>query len=31
MRDAFDTVGKDGKVWVMPYGNTTLPVVHSSE
>jgi len=31
LRDAFDTVGKDGKVWVMPYGNTTLPVVHSSE
>ncbi len=31
MRDAFDTVGKDGKVWVMPHGNTTLPVVHSSE
>lgn len=31
LRDAFDIVGRDGKVWVMPYGNTTLPVVHSSE
>ncbi len=31
LRDAFDIVGRDGKVWVMPYGNITLPVVHSSE
>jgi len=31
LRDAFDIVGKDGKVWVMPYGNITLPIVHSSE
>jgi len=31
LRDAFDVVGKDGKVWVMPYGNITLPIVHSSE
>lgn len=31
LRDAFDIVGKDGKVLVMPYGNTTLPVIHSSE
>jgi len=31
LRDAFDTTGKDGKVWVMPYGNITLPVVKSSE
>ncbi len=31
LRDAFDIVGKDGKVWVMPYGNVTLPIVHSSE
>ncbi len=31
LRDAFDLVGKDGKVWVMPYGNVTLPIVHSSE
>lgn len=27
LRDAFDVTGKDGKVWVMPYGNITLPVV----
>jgi len=31
LRDAFDIVGKDGKVWVMPRGNVTLPMVHSSE
>jgi len=31
LRDAFDIVGKDGKVWVMPHGNVTLPIVHSSE
>ncbi len=31
LRDAFDIVGRDGKVWVMLYGNITLPVVHSSE
>jgi len=31
LRDAFDVVGKDGKVWVMPHGNITLPIVHSSE
>ena len=31
LRDAFDIVGKDGKVWVIPYGNVTLPIVHSSE
>jgi len=31
LRDAFDIVGKDGKVWVMPHGNITLPIVHSSE
>jgi nickel-dependent lactate racemase len=31
LRDAFDVVGKDGKVWVMPHGNSTLPIVHSSE
>jgi len=31
LRDAFDIAGKDGKVWVMPYGNITLPIVNTSE
>jgi nickel-dependent lactate racemase len=31
LRDAFDITGKDGKVWVMPYGNITLPFVKASE
>jgi len=31
LRDAFNITGKDGKVWVMPYGNITLPVVKASE
>jgi nickel-dependent lactate racemase len=31
LRDAFNIIGKDGKVWVMPYGNITLPVVKASE
>jgi nickel-dependent lactate racemase len=31
LRDAFDIVGKDGKVWVMPHANSTLPIVHSPE
>ncbi len=31
LRDAFDLVGKDARVWVMPHGNITLPIVHSSE
>jgi len=31
LRDAFDITGKDGKVWVMPYGNITLPVIKTSE
>jgi len=31
LRDAFDITGKDGKVWVMPHGNITLPVVKASE
>jgi len=31
LRDAFDITGKDGKVWVMPHGNITLPVLKSSE
>jgi len=31
LRDAFDMVGKDARVLVMPHGNITLPIVHSSE
>ena len=31
LRDAFDLVGKDARIWVMPHGNITLPIVHSSE
>jgi len=31
LRDAFDIVGKSSKVWVMPYGNTTLPIVETTE
>jgi len=30
LRDAFDTAGKDGKVWVMPHGNTTLPIIKTA-
>jgi len=31
LRDAFDITGKDSKVWVIPHGNITLPVIHSPE
>ena len=31
LRDAFDIAGKDAKVWIMPHGNNTLPIVNSSE
>jgi len=31
LRDAFDITGKDAKVWVMPHGNITLPIVKTSE
>lgn len=31
LRDAFDIAGKDAKVWVMPHGNNTLPILNSSE
>jgi len=31
LRDAFEITGKDGKVWVMPQGNITLPVTKTSE
>jgi len=30
LRDAFDVVGKDGKVWVMPHGNVTLPIIKTA-
>jgi len=29
--DAFDIVGKDARVWIMPHGNITLPIVQTSE
>lgn len=31
IRDAFDLVGKNAKVWAMPYGNLTLPVMKTME
>jgi nickel-dependent lactate racemase len=31
LRDAFEITGKDGKVLVIPHGNTTLPIVETSE
>jgi len=31
LRDAFDIAGKNAKVWVMPHGNATLPVVKAME
>lgn len=31
MRDAFDLAGKNRKVWVIPYGNITLPFVRPSD
>lgn len=31
LRDAFDIAGKDAKVWVMPHGNNTLPILNSLE
>jgi len=31
LKDAFEIVGKDGKVWVMPHGNATLPIVQAVE
>jgi len=30
LRDAFDTVGKDGKVWAMPHGNIILPIIKAA-
>lgn len=29
LRDAFNIVGKDRKVWVMPHGNVTLPIIQT--
>jgi len=31
LRDAFDIVGKNAKVWAMPLGNLTFPVVKKAE
>ena len=31
LNEAFNIVGKDAKVWAMPYGNFTLPQVKSAE
>jgi len=31
LRDAFDIAGKNAKVWTMPHGNITLPVVKAVE
>jgi len=31
LRDAFDTTGKDAKIWVATHGNITLPVLKSPE
>jgi nickel-dependent lactate racemase len=31
LRDAFDIAGKAARVWVMPHGNITLPIFHTSE
>jgi len=31
LRDAFDIAGKNAKVWAMPHGNITLPIVKTVE
>jgi nickel-dependent lactate racemase len=31
LNEAFKIVGENAKVWVMPYGNFTLPEVRASE
>jgi len=31
LRDAFEIAGQNSKVWTMPYGNITLPVVRTAE
>jgi nickel-dependent lactate racemase len=31
LRDAFDIADKNAKVWAMPFGNITLPVVKTAE
>lgn len=31
LHNAFNIAGKDAKVWVMPHGNVTLPVVKAAE
>ena len=30
MQEAFSIAGSDAKVWVMPHGNLTLPVMHTT-
>ncbi len=31
LRDALNAAGQNAKVWVMPYGNFTLPIIKSAE
>jgi len=31
LRDAFEIAGQNAKVWAMPYGNITLPIVKTAE
>ena len=31
LRDAFDLAGKNAKVWAMPFGNITLPIVKTAQ
>ena len=31
LRQAFDIAGKNAKVWAMPFGNLTFPVVKKAE
>jgi nickel-dependent lactate racemase len=31
LRDAFEIAGQNAKVWAMPYGNITLPIVKAAE
>jgi len=31
LRDAFEIAGQNAKVWTMPYGNITLPIVKAAE
>jgi nickel-dependent lactate racemase len=31
LQEAFEVAGKNSRVWVMPHGNTTLPIVKAAE